>query len=1416
MKSWQSRMVLLGALAVAGFAMAKDYRVPFYTLGLPPSQSDATNAINYDNATWLTTGDQPFGPTGVPLSDFKDLCFIGCMGGAAVSTNGERYMRASRNVCVHTDGNGVVDKIVFSVPNCFVKDYTKGVIVQLTKDSNNRVVAKALGARYISGNNATYQFVTMDADGTVKMNGNTMGVANSITASGYGVAGLSATKTVPTAAPGLMFPNCTVEEIRNHHFSGMATGAWMAGNAGNLMQGYNQKVFETGGVATKIRVEMQIDDRGTIKCAIIELTDGEGGVYAKNVAARYVSGSLGYAFVNASGGYVGNNASPADGFADGYGVMALAATEQPATPLGAGFLSTMDRLIWRGAKLDNVLDVGGWHLGPWVPQRDNASQTFYLRSGSGVGSTLEFESQSTMENMIRATTVVLTEKADGVYGRLTKFRYGPGAVGSAGYTTGGTGVDLSLTPGSGCYGLLGLCGRIVEPTEVALAAPTHDFTEAFATTRAHFTGTEATTITASVMPDIRYWDFTDVTGAVTMGVVLTNTSIIAGREMVFTDEFLPQQSAISGNADSAITFPGALPPVGCGLHTRGKVTFQGDGTLNAFVDGIQFAKEAVYEGDLTITGGGQGDNKDNLNRSGFMWTGSGRLVLKGKVNVTEGRNLSFVSEMSGPIVIAEGAEVTFGNRITVAAQNLSPSYGHLSLEGGTLSGGWIYHLSPGTTQIDIKAGTMTTALAPWVAYNSSKQVNIGQTGGLFAPTSLQPLTENNKYDGTKSTYTLAGGTFVPPAGWTANFPWLNLVVPATSSNATIRIRNDALLPALNTVEGPLQLASDAEASTLTLATLEGTGPIVVTEGTVRLVVPEGKLGAHPLSVAAGATFVKADATALALPQLDAETVAGSLEFPAGAISMLVESEIGGKLTLGADATLELKVDGRTLVNGQAVLTAADGIVLEEGATVSVSIGELRLSQDGKQLLYTADATMPYRAVWKGEGERANCSDPANWTCWNVFGEELSDTTVPNAKTFICVSGTTALNVPAAFAGAFYGYLFTGDIVLSADCDWRGVVATTNRIDLNGHALTVSTLAATGEITDTSLDASKPGVLTVEVPEGQTVTTFNKLLSGNLRLVKAGAGQWTDQSVGENGISHHTYVGGTQIEAGTFYAYAFSYPTNASTIVVASNAIFTVDHGEFTGLPTAPTYELAGGMFNSANDWSVNWAGVTKMRLTADSVMGGAATFGLIGPGYSETTLDLGGHTLTVPLVSPKTFMFFNTKMTPGLVKVTNGGWLLFDKTEVRAGETDFDLNCALDVRVPVTVHDLTIRFPTYENAVNDGTIKIRGRYTPVSDYIHHFELQDGATIDLSQRTTVCPTVNPHKDRAACKLTYAAGATVYVGFGTRRVPNGDKVLNWTAIPEGITFKTARGGMAYRLVLKDDGIYVEHSGLTLFLR
>ncbi len=272
-------MAFVGAISVAfGAAELQEYVMPGYVMGgadVDVSSSErpqvtATPQLVFANAT---------------LDEIRNLTFCGLE--QNLNNNGPALSYFTHD---YTDANGVLQFLVVTVQKLDYKNATdshiKAVTVKLTQKPDG-VWAERVNGPYFTTPDATLvptrDFVAIGDNGTI-------GFVNNTGTSGYSLRSLCALTPIPTDVPAIAFANpaggttLTVDDIKNYNFTGIIVGPSVS-RAYTRRAMQNKYVTYEGSVATKIRLELQVLDGQTIRCAVVELTNGAGGVYAKTVKA---------------------------------------------------------------------------------------------------------------------------------------------------------------------------------------------------------------------------------------------------------------------------------------------------------------------------------------------------------------------------------------------------------------------------------------------------------------------------------------------------------------------------------------------------------------------------------------------------------------------------------------------------------------------------------------------------------------------------------------------------------------------------------------------------------------------------------------------------------------------------------------------------------------------------------------------------------------------------------------------------------------------------------------------------------------------------------------------------------------------------------------------------------------------------
>ena len=406
---------------------------------------------------------------------------------------------------------------------------------------------------------------------------------------------------------------------------------------------------------------------------------------------------------------------------------------------------------------------------------------------------------------------------------------------------------------------------------------------------------------------------------------------------------------------------------------------------------------------------------------------------------------------------------------------------------------------------------------------------------------------------------------------------------------------------------------------------------------------------------------------------------------------------------------------------------------------------------------------------------------------------------------------------ATALGLFAATAVADTYTLTGDEDWSNrAEAFPASIDLNGHNLTVTRLDPC-TITDTNTEESG-GELHVNVAKGATLDNTSTTLAGFLKLVKDGAGTLTVTKTGQ------TYSGGTEVAGGMLTVPKGCVESNdarlgtgASKVTVDSGATVELNASNLSNKP----FVLAGGTVQT----SASGASIGAITLTANSTLHTLNTrslqFSLAGDvdlcGYELKLLEDAAGAIFVLSGSSNSFK-------NGTVNITGGGF--YRATRVTHCETaDFILNAALRQDGEMWVRDLTVTYNSiwWQGAGSTNKSKkwcIKGTYTPKGSYIYNFEMQDGSTLNLRDKTDVWVPEKTLDQNVFCALMYANNATINVippkaaPFNPER-----KIVSWSDAGKPtnlntLTFKLAPGYDG-SVVKKDDGLYY-YKGMTLLFR
>lgn len=362
--------------------------------------------------------------------------------------------------------------------------------------------------------------------------------------------------------------------------------------------------------------------------------------------------------------------------------------------------------------------------------------------------------------------------------------------------------------------------------------------------------------------------------------------------------------------------------------------------------------------------------------------------------------------------------------------------------------------------------------------------------------------------------------------------------------------------------------------------------------------------------------------------------------------------------------------------------------------------------------------------------------------------------------------------------------------------------------------------------------TNPGELHVNVPSGETENS-TVAISGNVKVVKEGLGTFIATK------SNQSYTGGTVILSGTLKAGAGDaavFGDKSSKVTVSAGGIFDVN-----GKTRMGNYKFildGGTVKNDSEGITANSGKLVEVSLTADSTFNFANIYGLYDPDNNPPILSLAGHTLTLQ-GSGGAIIENATATTSGNINAIGGNVQFWGRSKTER-QTDFrnvSLTLGIDAQMftynapgGVLLGDLVCNTASADTG-HDGakyqkaTPKVYGTFKPNTDYFHGVELQDGATIDLSGRTTALPlrglqypstaatATSLHTVTFAAPVEPAESITIYVKLGERDAHG--KLISWDSIPSGVNFVSASGEKERSFLVTDRGLSLS-TGFKIIFR
>ena len=603
---------------------------------------------------------------------------------------------------------------------------------------------------------------------------------------------------------------------------------------------------------------------------------------------------------------------------------------------------------------------------------------------------------------------------------------------------------------------------------------------------------------------------------------------------------------------------------------------------------------------------------------------------------------------------------------------------------------------------------------------------------------------------------------------------------------------DAAVPAEGAAADGVGFTASATLSggTLTL----GDGGIFASEGAEATVSAPvaGKVGAYgPGTVTLTTAPVTADSISIGY--------GSTLKLAAGTttVSCGLSIQENGKLILDVSA---LAVREHASITFSSLTLPAGGSLYDYVSLVGgEGLGHVLTMTDNAIHVNSPDVAAV--AVWTA-AQNTNIENPANWSCYNFNGEPVANV-IPEVTT---------------------------SVTFNADCDLRvlGRVAFGDGVvfDLNGHSVQIAGLAGQGYPLSsvTNSDASTTAELRMNIADGLNITNATVAIGGKVNFVKDGAGTFVAAK------RYQPYIGVNEVTNGVLEVLydsrdsrTYLFGAQGNSFVVRTGATFKLN-AMYAQADAVYKFVLDGGrLLGCYADVPDTHGQIHLIELTKDSTFEPTTNCGLVpGGGFSSTELDLGGHTLTVPIANSKQFFLYNTTVKNGTVNITSGGWLQTRSGwTVTATNADFRVGCALRLNGPISVRNYE---QVYGANFNAGTaaFNVHGTFKPAAnhDYFYGCTMQDGSTIDLSSRTSALPLVAAFSgtNGAGDKTLKFAAGTIHVKLGERTITRNTCLISWSAKPDGIAstrFRSAEGERSRRFTARTDGLYLS-GGTMIYVR
>ena len=503
----------------------------------------------------------------------------------------------------------------------------------------------------------------------------------------------------------------------------------------------------------------------------------------------------------------------------------------------------------------------------------------------------------------------------------------------------------------------------------------------------------------------------------------------------------------------------------------------------------------------------------------------------------------------------------------------------------------------------------------------------------------------------------------------------------------------------------------------------------------------------------------------------------------------------------------------------------DAIMTQTG---SFTAGARTAQRFGMDVIMTSDLCIDTRTAEAPAFARMISDGSAySWHFYNLEMESIASPSIslPDATTTVIFGNSDEVAAVIADRTAngwtAGGYKMTDFTVPSdgytfpAEFDFAPLGGLT--LDLAGYDFTLpASMRDSGvAFTVTNSMAGMDGTLTVDVPADAVVTNDFITLSGNLELVKTGAGEFFAAKTGQ------TYTGGTAVSNGVF-----TVGGNGETGVLGAGGALTVGAGATLEMNSKLNFlnfdlVLAGGTIanSAATPYVVPTTDSTfsNICLTAESTVLINTRYGFSSQqGDGRVRLDLGGNVFHFVCDHTEFFDLKDVTIENGTIKTgmdasefcLRGDCIATNNVTFDVGSKFVFLGNAADTLVKLQNFINRVPAANYSYRDNDALL-VYGAFKPLTPYWHGLVMMDGATLDLSETEGAFPAAT--KLSQATNLRFAEGATITIALTNRAdlaeiaASNAPYVVTWTTTnlaPVNVTFQLDAATAAAGYVIAQD--------------